>query len=107
MKQKKRNVNKNNMASKKKNQPVINIKSVLAILLILLLIGTAIAPVFSETVPMGQDLPYNRLLESRKMLSSTISVNVENSDQEASFDDYYKDFIEFMVDYAEVIYYKD
>jgi len=77
--------------------------------MVLLLIGTAVAPVFSETDESIQDLPYEALLKNRALQANSVKVNVQgDSDtQTETFDGYYKDFIEFMVDFAQDNYYKD
>ena len=124
VKQKKKKIKKNDRMPKKKTQSVINIKSILAILLILLLIGTAVAPVFSETIMLDQDLSYEKLLKARGLLTDNDAVNEDQNTPENKTEDEtqntaeettatstseanYKDYTEFMINYVEEHYYKD
>ncbi|GAU77798.1 S41 family peptidase [Fusibacter sp. 3D3] len=81
----------------KKHERQMLFKKILVILLVLLLVGTAIAPVFSQTD------------NNVTLLANTVNVNV-GSDGEVKIDEsvsYYKNFVEFMVDFAKDNYYKD
>ncbi|MBF4695179.1 S41 family peptidase [Fusibacter sp. Q10-2] len=119
---------KNNIAPKKKTQSMINIRSILALLLILLLIGTAISPVFSETVTPNRDFSYESKLQARGLLADNDAVDegekapettpenttdnaAQNTDDVSESTDVraatYKDYAEFMLDYVNENYYKD
>lgn len=112
------------MTPKKKTQSVVNIKSVLAVLLVLLLIGTALAPVFSETVTLDQDLSYENQLQARGLLADNDAVNENETTPESTTEDAtqntaeaseatntsdanYKDYAEFMINYVNENYYKE
>lgn len=78
------------------------IKSVLAIFLALLLIGTALFPVFSQTTPAYDTFRGNgTLVVADQNISFTVTSAATTPDAN------YQDFIDFMMDTVEGSYYKD
>ncbi len=77
------------------------LKSTLAIILVLLMVGMALAPVFSQTVPVYEGRHGGPIFVS----DGEIKVNLPSTQVAADVD--YQDFIDYMLKYVESSYYKD
>lgn len=84
---------------KQRNKQIL--KSTLAILLVLLMVGMALAPVFSQTVPVYEGRHGGPIFVSDGEIRISLPSTAVAADVK------YQDFIDYMINYVESSYYKD